>query len=198
MSAIRFQTELSLLVVDPARRDRIRNEPAPWTDGGLTELERQRLAAVARAPGLEITGTLHKAFRLGKLLSMLPFTCALMKDDLLAAETAAFWESHPPRTFYYRNEAVAFCDYLRGRLREDLACPYLDEIVAYEKAALDLRHAPEGAAEVIEIPFRHDPEVLFSRLGSGERPADVPARTCVLRGTREAAGGVSWTVVEAA
>ncbi len=196
MSAATFQSALGNLVTDPAWRDAVRSRGAAELPSDLTDLVRRRLIAVARSRGIGITGTLHKGFRLGKLLAMLPMTCALMGDGLLAAELDLFWQREAPRTFYYVLEALAFCDHLRMRLGNGLICRYLPEVVAYEEAALRLRLATEAPVSTLEVTFEHDPEVLLPRLAAGEPPGEVPRKPCLVRGTRDAAGKVAWAVVE--
>ncbi len=194
VSAAAFQSALGNLVIDPAWRDAVRMRGAAELPSGLTELERRRLVAVARSKGIGITGTLHKAFRLGKLLATLPLTCALMGDDLLAAELDLFWRSEAPRTFYYVLEALDFCDHVRGRLGNGLACRYLGEVVAYEEAAHRLRLETDAPGHTLEVTFEHDPEVLLGRIAAGEPPGEVPRKPCLVRGTRDAEGNVRWTV----
>jgi hypothetical protein len=80
----------------------------------LSDRERRRLVGIATDPGLEITATLIKSFRLGKILTLLPLTRTLIGNERLAREATRFWAARPPTTLYPLEEAVEFCDYLLG------------------------------------------------------------------------------------
>ena len=84
--------------------------------------------------GLDITRTLHKGFRLGKLLTHLPLTRVLLDRDTMAREVGGFWRRRPPVSFYFLEQALAFCAYLLERVRAgDLEVRYLEEIAALSR-----------------------------------------------------------------
>jgi hypothetical protein len=200
MSAPVFQSALARLIVDPDFRDDVRERRALALTGDLTALERERLLAVSIDPGLDITRTLHKGFRLGKLLTHLPLTRALLDRDTLAREVGEFWRQRPPISFYFLEEALAFCVYLLQRMRAGkLAVPYLEEIAAYEQAALELqRTRPDGSPPPPQaVLFRHDPLPLIAALAHGEIPAEAAEKHCWLLGTREE-GRLEWHLAPAA
>lgn len=199
MSAAVFQSALARLVVDPDFRDGVRGRGAEALPDDLSDLERERLLAVAVDPGLDITLTLHKGFRLAKLLAWIPLTCVVLGRESRTREVAEFWKRRLPVSFYYLEEAVAFCDYLLERVGEGLDIPYLEEVAAYERASLELRRArPAGEAVVPQrVDFRHDPEVLLEALARGEALADLPEMPCRLIG-RRVEGGVEWSLQTAA
>jgi hypothetical protein len=193
MSAAVFQSALARLVVDPDFRNAVRGRGAEALPDGLSDLERERLLAVAVDPGLDITRTLHKGFRLAKLLAWIPLTCAVLGREVRTREVEEFWKRRLPVSFYYLEEAVAFCDYLLERVREGLDISYLEEVAAYERASLELRRA-RPASEVVDsqtVELRHDPEVLLGALARGEDLAGVPEMPCRLVG-RRVEGGVEW------
>jgi hypothetical protein len=198
MSAAVFQSALARLVVDPDFRDAVRGRGESALPGGLSGLERERLTAVAGHPGLDVTRTLHKGFRLSKLLTWLPLTCSMLDSETLGRELGEFWRRRLPVSFYYLEEAVAFCDYLLERVEEGLEAPCLGEVAAYERASLELQRArPAGEApepQVVEL--RHDPFELLSAVGRGERPLDLPEHPCLLIGTKDG-GRIEWRVREA-
>lgn len=194
MSAPVFQSALARLIVDPDFRDAVRAQRETALPGPLTALERERLLAVSVDAGLDITRTLHKGFRLGKLLTHLPLTRVLLDRETLAREVGEFWRRRPPVSFYFLEEALAFCDYLLERRRAgDLEVRYLDEITAYERAALELQRArPDGSPPPPQtVDFHHDPLPLIAALARGEVPAAAAARRCQLVGTRDD-GRLAW------
>jgi hypothetical protein len=190
VSEAAFQSDLARLVVDPDFRDRVRESGEAALTEGLSELEQKRLVAIADDPGLDVTRTLHKGFRLAKLLAWVPLTCAVMPRDVLAREIGAFWQRRPPVSFYFLEEAAAFCEYLQER---GLEVPYLEEVAAYERASLELQRArPAGEAVPPQVvDFLHDPEVLLSSLARREVPPDLPEQACRLIGVKTE-GGVEW------
>jgi hypothetical protein len=194
VSAPAFQSALARLIVDPDFRDDVRERRVDALAADLTPLERERLLVVSVDPGLDITRTLHKGFRLGKLLTYLPLVRALFDRDTLAREVGEFWRRQPPVSFYFLEEAVAFCDYLLERIEEgELDLPYLEEIAAYERAALELqRSRPDGSPPPPQtVAFRHDPLPLIAALAQGEVPAAATERRCWLLGARQE-GQLEW------
>jgi hypothetical protein len=198
MSLEAFQKALARLVVDPDFRDAVREggEPAPE----LTDRERARLGAIAADAGMDITRTLHKGFRYGKIRSLLPLTCTLLGSKRLAAELGPFWRARPCRGFYYIEEALDFCAHLESRMGSDLRCKYLPEVLAYERTVLEIQAPVVGQAAVGEgaewtVPFEHDPQVLLRRLAIGKRPRGVSVRKCTLVGHADAAGDLHWRIV---
>lgn len=190
MSEASFQSELARLVVDPDFRDGVRESGEAALCKDLSDLERERLVAIAGDPGLDVTRTLHKGFRLAKLLAWVPLTCAVIPRDVLAREIGDFWQQRPPVSFYFLEEAAAFCEYL---LERGLEVPYLAEVAAYERASLELQRArPAGeTAPPQVVDFLHDPEVLLASLARREVPPELPERACRLVGVRTE-GGVQW------
>lgn len=199
MSTAAFQSALARLVVDPDFRDGVRERGEAALPEDLNDLERERLTFVAGHPGLDVTRTLHKGFRLSKLLTWLPLTCSVLTGEALAAEVSELWRRRLPVTFYYLEEAVGFCDYLLERMREGhLDLPGLGDLVAYERASLELQRArADGeAAPVQVVELRHDPQELLGALSRGEPLAGLPEQPCRLVGTK-AEGRVEWRILEA-
>jgi hypothetical protein len=159
---------------------------------GLLAIERRRLAALAAAPGLALTARLIDSFRLGKLITLLPLTRALLGPVRFAREAEAYCAKVPPVSFYLADEALAFCDHLRAACRR----PYLAEVMGYERAMIELkRPRPEGTARPSQrVVFEHDPGLLLPLLARGERPRAVPQRRHVAIGFLGADGGVDWRI----
>jgi hypothetical protein len=147
---------------------------------------------------MDITRTLYKGFRLSKLLTTLPYTCTLLGEKCLAKEVGRFWAGRLAMSFYYLEEAFAFCDYLRLRLRAGLAIDYLEEVIGYERAGLELQRPSLNGTPPPpqEIAFRHDPLRLLTPLAAGERPEVVPERPCLVVGRLASGGGLQWTIRE--
>ena len=195
MSAQAFQTALARLIVEPDFRDavRARGDAALAADADasqvLTPQERARLCQIAKDRGVDINRTLHKGFRLGKLRAMLPLTCTLLTTKRLAHEVALFWQQRPPSSFYFLPEALEFCDFLAQRR---VRCKYLAEVLAYERATLELERARVDAPPPQQVVFKHEPAALLGALAQGHRPRAVARRTCVVVGSRTEAGAIRW------
>jgi hypothetical protein len=195
LSQRRFQALLARIVIDADFRDELRQWKAHNLGNDLTPLERERLVAAADSPGMEITRTLHKGWRLSKILTMLPMTHVLLGDELLARELARIWETHPPRGLYFREEAMQFCDHLQERLGGFGGA--VPEVASFERAQLELLDPRAGRRALARrVRFRHDPIALLSHLAAGRRPSDVLERPCTLEGTVDGHGRIQWRVVE--
>jgi hypothetical protein len=191
-----FQASLARLVTEAGFRALIRAVGEAATPSGLSELERRRLAQAARDHGLEVTASLVASYRLGKILGLLPLTRVLLGDEGLTRELRLFWEEHPPTSFYAADEALAFCGHLERRLvRGRLRRVYLAEVVAYERAVLELtRPRPAGDRPAPQrVAFRHDPARLVPCLRSGRRPRGIPERPCAFIGTLADDGTMDWS-----
>ncbi len=191
MTQARFQRVLGRLVTDRDFRARLRRGGAV-PRSGLSAVERRRLAAIAAAPGLGLTARLIDSFRLGKLMTLLPLTRALLGPVRFAREAEAYCAKAPPVSFYLADEALAFCDHLLGACRR----PYLAEVAGYERAMIELkRPRPGGTARPTQrVVFDHDPAVLLPPLARGERPRAAPRRRHVALGFLDAEGKVDWRI----
>lgn len=190
---------MARLVVDTEFRDRVRALGDDALDGDLTTLERRRLKAIASDRGLDATGTLYRGFRLSKLYAMLPRTCALLGKQRLEREVRLYWAARISVSLYFFEEAFGFCDHLQERLHAGLRVTYLEEIMAYERACLELQR-PRGNADDAPVPqlvkFQHDPEILLDRLSRGQKPRAVPALDCMLLGELDDNDKVQWHLLE--
>lgn len=192
MSQCEFQSCLVRLIADPDFRDAVRTHGASSLSSGLTDRDSRRLCTIANLPGLDINRLLHKGFRLGKLRALTPLTCTLLGSRRLADAAGAFWQEHPPKSFSFLIEALAFCRFLRQRLEKGRCVAYLREVVAYEEAVLTLEEAG-GKTTQVQVPFRHEPTTLLAELAAGRQPRNVPWRKCILVGTRTENGPV-WHI----
>jgi hypothetical protein len=193
VSARGFQTAVARLATDASYRDQIlASHEGAGSD--LTSRERARILSIASSPGMDVTATLIASFRLGKLLTLLPLTRVILGDRMVE-EAKRFWATHPPRTFYFLDEALEFCDHLE-KIRDDRVSPYLHEVLGYERAMLELRRVrPDGPPPSQLIRFIHDPGRLLPALARGEVPTEVPERRCTFEGSAEADGEVRWRFV---
>lgn len=193
MSLPAFQSALTRLIMDPAFRDAVRTRGGTHAGSDLTALEASRLRRIAADPGLDTNRTLHKGFRMGKLRTLLPLTCTLLGPKRLAREVGAFWQRQPPAGFSFLPEALEFVAFLRARR---LRVRYLDEVLAYEHATLELERARTGAPPPQRVVFEHDPAMLLSTLANGRRPRAVSRRPCIAIGGRDRRQQVQWALVE--
>ena len=84
MTQANFQRVLGRLVTDRDFRARL-SLGVGGPRRGLSAIERRRLMAIAAAPGLALTARLIDSFRLGKLITLLPLTRALLGPVRFAA-----------------------------------------------------------------------------------------------------------------
>jgi hypothetical protein len=193
-----FQSMAGRMVVDEAFRRRICDEGDGALEGDLTTRERERLVALARDRGLDATRFVHKDFRLSKLYVMLPLTRFMLGRELMLREVGLFWSENFPVTHYFLPEALQFCEHLQARLRRgQLRVKYLEEIVGYERAELELkRPRPQSDAAALPPPqhvrFRFDPSSILSALAQRRRPRAVPPRDCTLVATLDSEGNINW------
>ena len=194
MSQRCFQTAMARLVVDAKFRDRVRAGGDDALEGELTALERKRLTAIAATRGLDATSTLYRGFRLSKLYATLPLTCALLGKRRLAREVRLYWAARVSVSLYFFEEAFGFCDHLEERLQSGLRVAYLDEVLAYERATLELQRPRDRedapASQLVE--FEHDPEILLNCLSRGQRPRAIPVLNCTLFGELDEDDKVQW------
>lgn len=72
---------------------------------------------------------------------MLPLTCRLLGAKQLARQVEGFWRDCPPSSFYFLPEALECCRHLQaGGLRR----LYLDEVLLFEQASLELERTRYG------------------------------------------------------
>lgn len=192
MSQVGFQRMLGRLATDRTFRERVRDGSALPPEGSLTALERRRLETIAATPGLALTARLVESFRLGKLITLLPLSRALLGPVRFAREAQAYCAKVPPVSFYLADEALAFCDHLAEACRR----PYLAEVVAYERAMIELkRPRPDGAARPQQrVVFDHDPAQLLPPLARGEQPRALRRRRHVAIGFLDANDKVDWRI----
>ena len=190
MTALTFQSTLARLIVEPDFRDAVRAAGAAVMPEGLTPLEASRLATIAADRGIDMNRTLHKGFRLGKLRALLPLTCSLLTPARLAREVSSFWKATAPASFSFLPEALEFCAFLE---RRRLRIAYLADVLAFERATLELERARFGEAPPQRVRFRHDPARLLGALAAGRRPRALPERVCQLVGTKTGDEPVRWS-----
>lgn len=201
MSQRTFQAMLGRMVVDLEFRRCVREQGDAALDADLTPLERERLLAAAADRGMDATRMVHKDFRLSKLYYMLPLTRFLLGSERLSREVSAFWSRNLPVSHYFIQESIDFCEHLQRRLLSGgLRVKYLREIVAYERAELELK-LPRPGNDAPPPPqlvhFRYDPTILFTQLTQRRRPRAVPRLDCALRATLNPDDGqIQWQLHE--
>jgi hypothetical protein len=191
MSLSAFQTQMARMVSDPAAAVDTRISALP----DLSAKERMRLLAIAHSPGLAITQKLHRGFRVGKLLSLLPLTCALLGETALADLAAHFWRACPSRSFHFWEEATAFAEFL---LAQDEPVRHLAEVVAYERASLRLRCEAEAPGARIVLLWPVDPRPVLLALSRGEPVEAQPQDPHALIGQWSPESGLRWELARSA
>lgn len=193
MSLASFQSFLARLATDAAFRERARmNASVVLEADDLTPKERDRLLKLTGDRGLNLTATLISSYRLGKILSLLPLTRTLLGNRRIGREAKRFWDLHPPTSFYALDEVIAFCDYLADRRHQGLRVPYLSDVLALERAILELRR-PGGSATTQRVDIRYDASELLPALTRGQRPRHVRKRPCALLAAIGKDGSVDWS-----
>lgn len=195
MSLQSFQATMARLIVDPDFRDRVRAAgAAAGCSEPLSALEARRLDAIAVDPGLAVNRTLHKGFRLGKLRALLPLTCRVLGSRALLRLVPAFWAQRPPSSFYFLPEALEFCAFLESQRPRSR---YLRDVLAYERATLELERAEPSAPRELRVHFEHDPAALLAALARGTRPRGIPRRPCTAIASRGEDGRLHWQLLAA-
>ena len=191
MSLAAFQTELARLISDPAAAVDSQISALP----GLSAKERVRLLAIAHSPGLGITQKLHRGFRVGKLLSLLPLTCALLGETALADLAQVFWRACPSRSFHFWEEATEFAEFV---LAQDEPIRHLAEVVSYERASLRLRCEAEAPGARIVLLWPVDPRPVLLALSRGEAVDPQPQDPHALIGQWSPESGLRWELARSA
>jgi hypothetical protein len=191
MSLAAFQTQLARLISDPAAAA----DPNFTALPDLSAHERSRLLAIARSPGLAITQKLHRGFRVGKLLSLLPLSCALLGETALADLAQLFWRACPSRSFHFWEEATEFAEFV---LAQDEPVRHLAEVVSYERASLRLRCEAEAPGARIVLLWPVDPRPVLLALSRGETVPPLPQDPHALVGQFSAESGLRWELARSA
>jgi hypothetical protein len=177
MPLIGFQRALADFAASPARCAEAMEAPATiLAPYGLTELEQTRLIEMVRDPLMATNCALYRANRITPIFMFFPMTCRLLGEKLRSV-IDAFWCTNSIVDLQYASETARFAGFLRSRLQMGLIrSSYLDEILAYEASAIELRFngtVESGSARLVY--FSHDPSVLLSVLGSSKPvPEDLP------------------------
>lgn len=164
--------------------------------GPLADLERRRLEDLARQAGVDVMRTLYFSWRLTKVLSLLPFTTALLGDDQLAERLRTFWQERRATSLYFVEECLAFLEFLEGTVSH--SPPGWQDVIAFERARLRLRadQSRGRPPELQRVRFRWDPAAVFAALNNGTGLSEVSACDVVLQGELTDAGQERWTLLE--
>jgi hypothetical protein len=191
MSLQAFQQALTDLVMSPALRNRVAEDPGCLAEYDLSELEVRRLALLAKDPRVRTPTLLHRSFRLSMLANTLPRSCKALGPRGIRELTHAYWSEGPPRTMQYVKEASRFAEFSLQRLRDgSFRHDFLEEVLETELAILALSRAgltwevgeravPDDLAfqtlhlhpACRAIPWRHDPDAVLAALDAG-RPLE--------------------------
>jgi len=166
-----------------------------YHDRVLTYLEKRRLETIASQAGVDVMRTLYFGWRLTKVLSLLPFTAALLGDEALARHLRQFWQENKATSLYFIDECLKFLAFLEKNLNDTL--PYLEEVVAFERAKLRLRDdLSQGRIPRRQlVRFRCEPTALLRALSSKSDISEIPLCDVILQGELTENGNERWTVV---
>jgi hypothetical protein len=194
MSLRGFQQALAELVMSLEFCSAVKADPQQALAGfELSPIERERLVALARAPGLKIGTMIHRSFRLSILANFLPQTRVVLGIQGFKEVVHDYWNAQPPRNLYYEQEAVRFGEFVLAQLEQGrIQNEFLEEVLALELAVLSLARNLGGTSDERRtssdprtcfpdlhagcrmIVFRHEPAALFEALGEGRVPEDAP------------------------
>jgi hypothetical protein len=170
MSLLEFQRALADLTASPALcREAVHSPETVLNCYELTEREHARLATMVCDRLMSTNCALYRANRITPLFMFFPMTCRLLGQDL-RRELDAFWCADRAIDLQYRQETARFTRFLKKRRELGfLRSPYLEEIVDYETAMMELRFAT-GAQEPQSrlVHFCHHPFRLLSSLEKAE------------------------------
>lgn len=184
MSAAAYQDVFCRMVASAAYREYVIAQPDVALAGlELTERERRRLLAIAAQKGMRVNTAIHRSNRLTPLDQTLPFTCLLLGDEL-GPLVDRYWFENTTENLQLPAECERFGQFLEERLREGtISNPYVAEVLAFERACMQLRFSVDGAAtgdpagrrtglppRVRVVRFDHDPVPLLETLGQLKSP----------------------------
>lgn len=81
----------------------------------LSDRDRHRLQEVVQQPGMVVNCALYRANRLAPIYNLLPDTCFLLGDKLIA-EAIEFWKDFDQSRLQFNEEVERFGDFLRKRI----------------------------------------------------------------------------------
>lgn len=170
MSLLEFQRALADLTASPTLcAEAVRSPETVLNSYQLTEQEHARLATMVCDRLMPTNCALYRANRITPLFMFFPMTCRLLGQDL-RRELDAFWCADRAIDLQYRQETARFTRFLKKRKALGfLSSPYLQEIVDYETAMMELRFAT-GTQEPQSrlVYFSHQPFRLLSSLEKSE------------------------------
>jgi hypothetical protein len=89
---------------------------------------------------------------------------------------------------------LEFCAFLENRAGFG---KYVREVLAYERASLELQRARIDRPPAQIVQFQHDPAALLAALAAGRRPRGIPPRRCVALGIVDVDGKIRWEIEDA-
>lgn len=195
MSLQVFQQVMVKLTLAPNRvRQLLRGDLSLLETLDLTELERQRILAIIRQPGMSLNCTIARGNRFEAIGELFPMTCVVL-EPVLGELLDELWEHVFPTNYQFAGEEEAFVGIVSQKMASgELAIEYLAEIFAYELKCSELARQMRqqtGVDHEIEaiIDFSHPPDLLLTPLSELKAPpAGLPTGVykarLTLRGTR--------------
>lgn len=183
-----FQRAFADLAASPGRCLVAREDPRrAFGAYDLTDVERRRLEAMARDPGMSVNCTLYRVNRLTPIYSVLPLTCWYL-GDRLGSELDLFWASFDDATLQYGKEARRFGDWLLSRIAAgQITGGPIEDALRFELAAFEVRTAARIATPACGgrhsrtrvVRFEYEPATVLDPV-IGATLAPVPGGRLVL------------------
>jgi len=177
MSLLTFQRALADFAASPDLCRAAIADPVPVLRSyELSSRERLRLASMVRDRLMATNCVLYRVNRVTPIYVFFPMTCQVLGREL-RRELETFWSTHRGTDLQYFPETERFVRFLKQRVCTGaLQNEFVEEIVEYEAAAMELRFASSESDSLIrEVRFVHDPACLLNLLAeSAMLPVDLP------------------------
>lgn len=176
MSSPDFQTALARLIASPAICESfIEENELFFSEYQLNEREKKRLRSVVRQKGMSACCSLYRMNRVTPVYTQLLHTSTLL-DDQFVPLVEAFWNSYTDTSLQFREEVMAFGNYLMGKIQNgDIKTSYLKEILQLEMAVNELNYLPQGEVRFLQFEYNIGSILYYLNVGNLEGIAIDPA-----------------------
>ena len=171
MSMQAFQRLLVEITLSPRKARALRAGETWVTEGlDLTDRERARLSNIVRQPGISVNCSLSRGNRFEMVAGRFPMSCVLLQP-VLKRLLDEHWEASLPSNYQLLGIDSAFAEFIDFKIRSgELDIEYLPEILAYERACLELASLSDSEDPSAIVEFAHSPDDLLPPLSRLEAP----------------------------